>query len=145
MHYRIKLITVFILFFGPFILPVLARPAPWVRKEHADKNDDGIVDRKEKRIERNWERKQRIEANKARASWKYERFNVSNKFEKKYDYDQDGWLSPDESKDLLEDKKTIIKSKGKAKVNTAVERLYDENDDGVIDADELEEIKEDFD
>ncbi|MCF7898247.1 MAG: hypothetical protein K9L87_05815, partial [Candidatus Omnitrophica bacterium] len=63
----------------------------------------------------------------------------------KYDYDQDGWLSPDESKDLLEDKKTIIKSKGKAKVNTAVERLYDENDDGVIDADELEEIKEDFD
>ncbi|MCF7887412.1 MAG: hypothetical protein K9L71_03255 [Candidatus Omnitrophica bacterium] len=137
MHYRIKLMTIFIVFFASFILPVLARPAPWVRKEHADKNDDGMVDRKEKRIERNWERKQRIEAN--------DKWNVNNKFENKYDYDQDGWLSPDESKDLLEDKKIIIKSKGKAKVNTAVERLYDENGDGVIDADELEEIKEDFD
>jgi hypothetical protein len=63
--------------------------------------------------------------------------------EKKYDANVDGWLEPAEVKEMLKDRYTLIKTKGKAKVDTAIEEDYDKNEDGVIDAQEAEEMKED--
>jgi hypothetical protein len=104
------------------------------RFEHADRNDDGVVDRKEMHMEKNWERKQ----------WVKNRARVNNPVEVKYDKNGDGWLEPAETKEMLKDRYEVIKTDGKAKVNTAVEAQYDTNNDGILDAKEAHEMLEDI-
>ena len=47
-------------------------------------------------------------------------------------------------KELLEAKYSLIKTKGKAKVDSVLEKEYDNNNDGILDSDEAEALKEDL-
>ena len=100
------------------VFPLFAGPVTRQQKlEHADRNDDGKVDRKEMKIEKDWERRR-----------------VNTSVEKKYDFNADGWLEPAEIREMLKDKQTLIKTSGKAKVDSPIEAEYDANKDGVIDS-----------
>ncbi|MBU1871818.1 MAG: hypothetical protein KKH80_03370 [Candidatus Omnitrophica bacterium] len=45
---------------------------------------------------------------------------------------------------MLEAKYSLIKTKGKAKVDSVLEKEYDNNNDGILDSDEAEALKEDL-
>ena len=62
--------------------------------------------------------------------------------EKKYDANGNGYLSPVEAKELLKDRLRLVRTHGRAKVNTPLEREFDANNDGIIDRKEAEAIKE---
>ena len=105
-----------------------AKPGSVARFKHADRNKDGVVDQKEMKMERKWERKQ----------WMKSKAKVNNPVEVKYDKNGDGFLEPAEMKEMLKDKHELIRTNGKAKVDTATEAEYDTNKDGIIDAKEAE-------
>jgi hypothetical protein len=90
----------------------------------ADKNKDGRVDK--------------VEAHR----WKRRRHQVNTSVEKKHDVNCNGYLEPQEAKEMLKDKCAIINTHGKAKVDSAIEAEYDTNKDGVIDAAEAGCLKE---
>ncbi|MFH1339435.1 MAG: hypothetical protein ABIH40_06305 [Candidatus Omnitrophota bacterium] len=98
-----------------------------LEKERIDLNNDGIIDAKEKRL-----------------CWRHARSRVNTPLEEKYDKNADGWLEAEEVKELLKDKRTLIKTHGQAKVDTDIEREYDTNGDGILDAGESEVLKEDI-
>ncbi|MCF7874172.1 MAG: hypothetical protein K9L84_04525 [Candidatus Omnitrophica bacterium] len=161
MFYRFILAAFFLLFFGVSFFPALARPSRRVKFKHADKNKDGVIDKKEIHMEKKWENKQRIKHKKkwkAKADknkdgvvdkkerviiWKQRHFKVNNPLEKKYDLNSDGWLSSSETKEL-KDKRAIIKTNGKAKVDTNIEEYYDSDGDGVISAKEAKQLNQDL-
>ena len=185
MYKRLMLIAIMVLALAVFVSEALAKPPVEARLKHADKNKDGIVDKKEIHMEKQWEHEQRakvtswwerradtnndgkvdsnelsswkqltreridlnndgvIDAKERRLSWRHARSRVNTALEKKYDANADGWLEPAEVKELLKDRYTLIKTKGKAKVDTAIEEEYDTNEDGVIDAKEAEAMRED--
>lgn len=100
------------------VFPLFADPVTRQQKfEHADRNDDGRVDRKEMKIEKNWERRR-----------------VNTSVERGYDFNADGWLEAVEIKRMLKDKQTLIETSGKARVDSPIEAEYDANKDGVIDS-----------
>ena len=102
--------------------------AAWktLTKERIDLDGDGVISAKERRL-----------------CWRHARSRVNTKLEKKYDANDNGWLEPEEVKELFKDKYGHIKAHGKAKVDSPLEEEYDANGDGVIDADEAEVMKED--
>jgi len=132
------------------------------RVKHADRNKDGVVDRKEIVMENKWEHKQRakvntpaekkldvdhdgvVEPKEARLGWKKARAKVNTPIEQKYDKNGNGWLEPDEAREMLRDKMLLIKTNGKAKVDTELEAKYDTNKDGILDPDEAAVMEEDL-
>ena len=125
MHKRVFFcLLVFVLVF------TVSASAKGKKFKHADKNKDGVVDKKEWKMQKKWEHRQRS--------------RVNNKFERKYDADGDGWLEPSEAKKLLEDKWQLIKTEGKAKVDCPIEAEYDINSNGIIDYEEAQAMKEDL-
>ena len=131
---RNRFILVVVLFLICSFPLVFAKAGKSTKFRHADRNKDGVVDKKEMRMEHKWERRHRIK-NKAK---------VNNRIEAKYDKNGDGWLQPAEAKKMLKDKHKLIRTKGKAKVDTAVEAEYDTNKDGILDAAEAETMFEDI-
>jgi len=169
-----------------FIRLAAAESGKSQRFKHADRNKDGIVDKKERHMEKEWERKQRskvntwwekradtnndgtvdsdelaawkkltkeridlnqdgvIDAKERRLSWRHARARVNTPLEQKYDKNGDGWLEPDEIRELLKDKALLIQTDGKAKVDTPLEAEYDANGDGVLDPDEAKTLKSDL-
>jgi hypothetical protein len=156
----LRKLILFVMFFVlaiPFY--VLAKPPAAVRAQHADRNDDGVVDKKEIKMEKSWELEQKSKVNtgwekkadldkdgKVEAaeanSWKHSRAKVNTDVEKKYDANADGWLEQAEVRQMLQDKNTLIKTNGKAKVDSPLEAEYDDNKDGVIDANEAGDLME---
>jgi len=114
----------------------LAQPSKEARYEHADRNDDGRVDKKEMRIEKDWERQQ--EHAQTQLS------KVNTKVEQKYDSNADGRLDAQEARQLMQDKYALIITDGKAKVDTSLEEKYDLDKDGIISQQEAEAIKQDW-
>jgi hypothetical protein len=106
-------------------------PGRVAKYKHADKNNDGVVDRKEMKIEKKWEHLQKVK--------------VNTPLEKKYDANGDGIIEPAEAKQMLIDRHALITKYGKAKVDSPIEALYDTDKDGFIDGKEykafMEEIK----
>jgi len=98
-----------------------------IEKERIDLNNDGTIDAKEKRL-----------------CWRHARSRVNTALEAQYDKDNDGWLEPAESTELLKDRYALIKSKGKAKVDSVLEEEYDTNNDGMIDLSELSNLRDDL-
>jgi hypothetical protein len=45
---------------------------------------------------------------------------------------------------MLKDKWTLIKTKGKARVDTEIEQEYDTDNDGIIDVDEAKQLSQDL-
>jgi hypothetical protein len=122
---RIFLYSVMAFFFC--VSPLFAQVTRQQRFEHADRNDDGKVDRKEIKMEKAWEAKHRNK--------------VNTSVEKKYDANADGWLEPAETREMLKDKQALIETSGKAKVDSPIEAEYDANKDGVIDSVEAVALK----
>jgi hypothetical protein len=100
--------------------------AEW-KEDRLDLNDDGVITSVERSV-----------------SWKKGRSRVNTPLEANYDDDGDGWLEPDEVKDYLSAKYSLIQSNGKAKVDSPLEEEYDDDGDGIIDVDEAEDLKEDL-
>jgi hypothetical protein len=163
-----------------------AQGTPAQKAKHADKNKDGIVDKKEIHMEKTWEKKQRskvnswweaaadknndgrvdesevsmwrdkekkhidynkdgvVDAKEKRTFWKKIKPKVNTPVEAQYDKNNHGWLGPQEAKELLKDKHEVIKTHGKAVVDSSIEEAYDENKDGIIDSKEAEALKEDL-
>lgn len=98
-----------------------------LQKERIDLNNDGTIDAKERRL-----------------CWRHAKSKVNTAVEKKYDENGDGWLEPEETKKMLSDKHTLIKTEGRAKVDSEIEAEYDANGDGIIDGSEANALKEDI-
>jgi Ca2+-binding EF-hand superfamily protein len=155
-----KILLFAVLTLAPLVSTAVAQPAKIVRFKHADRNKDGIVDKKEIHMEKDWEQKQRskvntwwekradtngdgvvdngelsawkelekqridlnndgvIDAKEKRLCWRHARSRVNTPLEKKYDKNSNGWLEPDEVKGLLRDRYELVKTHGKATVDT---------------------------
>ena len=154
---KLDLIFVFVIL-GLFISQLDSLAARGPKFRHADRNKDGVVDKREFRMEKQWEQKQErlkktgadlngdgvISPREKRLKWRHEHCNVNTPLEKKYDENGDGWLQPQETKEFLKDRYTLIKTNGKAAVDSPIEKEYDTNEDGIIDAQEAEALKEDL-
>jgi len=134
------------------VSPLFAQVSRQQKFEHADRNDDGKVDRKEMKMEKAWEREEKskvdkpweakadankdgiVDAQEKHAFSIHDKARVNTSVEKKYDANADGWLEPAEIREMLKDKQTLIKTSGKAKVDSPIEAEYDANKDGVIDS-----------
>jgi Ca2+-binding EF-hand superfamily protein len=163
-----------------------AQAGKGVKFKHTDKNKDGIIDKKELRMEETWEHKQRsrvnnwwermadtngdgtvdgnelsawktlekeridlnndgiIDAKERRLCWRHARSKVNTELEKKYDINSNGWLEPEEIREMLKAKHALIETNGQAKVDSDSEAEYDINNDGVIDSSEAGALKEDI-
>ncbi len=119
-------------------------------KKRADTNNDGVVSEEEvaawkklcrEKMDLNGDGK--IDPKERRKCWRHAKSKANTVIEKKYDSNKDGWLQESEVKEMLKDKRELIKTKGKAKADTEVEKEYDANKDGVIDSNEAESMKED--
>ncbi len=123
-----------IIFYAIFLIClsvlVYAEPPKAPKAKHADKNKDGVVDKKEIVMEQKW-----IYKNK-------QKYKVNTPIESKYDKNGNGWIDPYESKELLKDRYVVIMTDGKARVDTVIEGEYDINKDGVIDREEAVLFKE---
>lgn len=115
------------------VTAILAAPPKAEKFKHADKNKDGVIDAKEVKMEKSWEKSRMARHGKAK---------VNTPLESKYDANQDGWLDNVEAAELLKDRYELVKTSGKARVDSALEQAYDTNNDGVLDADEAERMKE---
>ncbi len=123
----------------------LAKPTPQQKFRHADRNNDGTVDRTERTMERNWELNKRS--------------NVNTKWEEKADTDQDGKVSATEAETWKQEKqaatdlngdgvidsneKLVSFKQARSRVNTAVETKYDADGDGWISCDEAKQLLQD--
>ena len=103
--------------------------AAWKKtsRERIDMNGDGVISPKERRL-----------------SWRHARSRVNTNLEKQYDANNDGWLEPEETKNLLQARRELLKTKGKAKVDSEAEAGYDTDDNGIIDAREAAAMKADI-
>lgn len=116
------------------VTAILAEPNKAEKLKHADRNKDGVVDKKEIRMEKKWEDTH---------AWRHGKAQVSNAVERKYDANNDGWLEEAEVRQLLKDKYEMVKTGGKAKVDTPLEAAYDANNDGILDKTEAERMLSD--
>ena len=118
-----------------------AQSSQEVKSRHADINKDAVVDKKEKKIESDWERRRRLE--------------VNEPGERGADLNMDGVVDGNEVRiwrekiDVDNDKvvdageKRLAELREEAKVNTVIERKYDLNSDGELDAVEKAELFKD--
>ena len=79
-----------------------------------------------------------ISSTERKSYWIKRKSRVNTAYEKKYDADEDGFISGDEAKEMLRDRLRIINTHGRAKVTTELEKEYDANEDGVIDREEAQ-------
>ncbi|MFH2136892.1 MAG: hypothetical protein ABII88_00100 [Candidatus Omnitrophota bacterium] len=135
MKYR-KFFAVALILTGICIVPSAAYAGRGTKFKKVDKNKDGVIDRKEVKIEKKQQEK--------RAAWRYTDSKVNTVLEKKYDTDGNGFLQPAEAQELLKAKYALIKTHGKAKVDTELEKQYDTDNDGILSLQESKELYEDI-
>ena len=116
---------------------------PW--EARADVNNDGHVDKAEFHKYRakvmDTDGNGKISPDEHRAFWHNWSCKVDTDVEKKYDANKDGILTYNEARVLMEDRLAVIRTDGKAIVNTRLEAEFDADNDGIIDAAEAEEIR----
>lgn len=103
-----------------------------------DRNKDGVIDKKEIKMEKSRERYEE------RRAWKIRKAKVNSAVEAKYDANGDGWLQPSEARELVRSRYELVKTNGKARVDTELEAKYDANGDGVIEYNEAVAMQEDL-
>jgi len=142
---------------------VFANPPAAARARHADRNKDGVVDRKEVKMERRWEHKQHMKTVDKNADGviqpaekKLEASRVNTPWEKRADTNSDGRVSADEFSawkaqakeriDLNDDGTIDAKERrlswrhSKARVNKPLEAKYDANGDGWLQPEEVKQM-----
>jgi hypothetical protein len=134
-----------ILFLGGVVSLALAQPSRAAKLKHADKNKDGVVDRKEMHMEKAWEHKQGAKVN----TWWERRADTNNdgvvdstelsswkQFEKEsLDLNNDGVVDAKERR--------LCWKHARSRVNTALEQKYDKNGDGWLEPAEAKEMLKD--
>jgi Ca2+-binding EF-hand superfamily protein len=125
-----------------FVVPAAAKSP---RFHHADKNKDGVVDRKEWQMEKTWEHKQKSKVN----SWWEKRADTNNdgvvdagelaawkKLEKeRLDLNHDGVIDAKERR--------LCWRHARSKVNTELEKKYDANGNGWLEESEVRAMLKD--
>jgi len=122
-----------------------AKPGSAARFRHADRNKDGVVDKKEIRMEKNWEHKQSSKVN----TWWEKRADTNG--DGKVDVGElDAWKKLTKERiDLNGDGEIDAKERrlcwrhARSKVNTAIEQKYDTNGDGWLEPSEVKEMLKD--
>ncbi|MFH1640542.1 MAG: hypothetical protein ABIA66_01125 [Candidatus Omnitrophota bacterium] len=125
------------LFFSSYVSA--AQAGKGAKYKHADRNDDGMIDKKEWRMENTWEHKQRN--------------RVKNWWEKRADTNSDGLVDSDELSawKTLEKERVDLNNDGtidakerrlcwrhaRCKVNTELEKKYDSNSNGWLEPEEV--------
>lgn len=116
---------------------------PW--EARADKNNDGHVDKAEFHKYRakvmDTDGNGRITRDEQRAFWHNWSCKVDSDVERKYDTNKDGILTYNEVRAPWQEQLAVIRTDGKAIVNTPLEAEFDANNDGIIDAEEAEELQ----
>ena len=114
----------------------------WEKK--ADLDHDGKVEWQEYRVFRrdiiDVNNNGIIEPAERIAFWKNRRAVVNTPLEKKHDLNGDGYITWNEARELLKDIHTIIRTHGKARVDSLIEQEFDINKDGVIDGAEADAL-----
>ena len=144
-----------------FVSVACAQPGRAQQFKHADRNKDGMIDRKEWKMEKKWENKQQERSQeRAKESWEHkQRSRVNNWWEKRADTNNDGVVDSNELSawkklekeriDLNNDGVIDAKEKrlcwrhARSKVNTALEQKYDTNSDGWLEPNEAKELLQD--
>ena len=142
---RLMFIIIMVLALAVFVSEALAKPPVEARFKHADKNKDGVVDKKEIHMEKQWENRQSAKVN----TW----------WEKRADTNNDGKVDSNELaawKQLTKERidlnnDGVIDAKerrlcwrhARSRVNTALEKKYDANSDGWLEAAEVKEMLKD--
>lgn len=120
-------------------------PGPGEKFRHADKNKDGVLDKKEIIMEKKWEQKQKARLN----TWWERRADTNN--DGKVDGDElAAWKKLTKERiDLNNDGVIDAKERrlswrhAKSRVNTALEAKYDANSDGWLEPLEVKELLKD--
>lgn len=141
---KIFMLVVVLVMVSPFV--AAARQEGMDAKfKHADRNKDGVVDRKEMHMEKNWEHNQRYRVN----SWWEKRADTNNdgvvdsnelsawkKLEKeRIDINNDGVIDAKERR--------LCWRHARSRVNTPLEAEYDKNSDGWLEPDEVKALLQD--
>lgn len=145
MYKRLMFIIIMVLALTVFVSQVMAKPPAKAWFKHADKNKDGVVDKKEIHMEKQWEQEQRAKVN----SW----------WERRADTNNDGTVDSAElaswkqlTKERLDlNNDGVIDAKerrlswrhARSRVNTALEKKYDANADGWLEPAEVKELLKD--
>jgi len=145
MYRRLVVITIMVLALAVFVSQALAKPPVEVRVKHADRNQDGVVDKKEIHMEKQWEQKQRAQVN----SWWERRADTNN--DGKVDSNElSAWKQLTKERiDLNNDGVIDAKEKrlswrhARSRVNTSLEKKYDANGDGWLEPAEVKELLKD--
>jgi len=148
MKEKLLVVAVWLIVSGLAVVPGYAEGGKDARFRHADRNDDGTVDNKEMRMEKQWEERLDandngvIEAKEKRMAWRYGDSKVDTDLEKKYDANADGLLQPAEVSQMLKDRAELIKTGGRALVDSAIEKEFDADGDGILDETEAKAMLE---
>lgn len=141
-----RLIVLLILsFLLPF--PALAKKDPSVKKNDSANRKKMAATKKDVKppiVKKNGGPSPSVQPSKKKPSWQTGPVKAEGPVETRYDADGDGWLAPQENKELLKDKMKIINARGKTKVETAAEREYDLDHNSYIDETEAEPLKKDL-
>lgn len=123
----------------------MAKPPAEARFQHADRNKDGVVDKKEIHMEKQWENRQNAKVN----SWWERRADTNNDgtvdsaelaswkqlTKERIDLNNDGVIDAKERR--------LSWRHARARVNTALEKKYDANSDGWLEPAEVKEMLKD--
>ena len=145
MYKRLMFIIIMVLALAVFVSEALAKPPVEARLKHADKNKDGVVDKKEIHMEKQWEQEQRAKVN----NWWERRADTNN--DGKVDSNElSSWKQLTKERiDLNNDGVIDAKERrlswrhARARVNTALEKKYDANADGWLEPAEVKELLKD--
>ncbi len=141
---RLSMLQVVVLCCASLLIVSVAnsKPVAGPRGQHADRNKDGVVDRKEMKMEKRWEQQQRSQVNtraEVRADTNKdgvvdstEATAMKEKMKEKLDLNNDGVVDKQE--------KMTSWQHSRAKVNTALEQQYDANNDGWLEPAEAREL-----
>ena len=141
---RVIIVVVFFILSMCILYFLSAEPPPAARHKHADKNKDGVVDRKEATMERKWEKKQRSKVN---TKWESQADTnndgiVSDVERRRYEAEENERLDINDDGVISAKERRCAWKYGKNKVNTSLEAKYDLNGDGWLDSQEAKSYLE---
>ena len=145
MYEKIFLFLIMLLALAFPVSAAMAKSPAEARFQHADRNKDGVVDKKEMHMEKQWENRQSAKVN----TW----------WERRADSNGDGVVDANElaawkqlTKERLDlnndgiidaQERRLSWRHARARVNTALEKKYDANSDGWLEPAEVKELLKD--
>ncbi len=76
--------------------------------------------------------------------WKRTSMSVTSRYERRFDENRDGYLQPDETKSLLQERYSRLKRQRNPRVVTPAEQQYDFNNNEIFEDNELKALSQDI-